>query len=91
MKQFIDNEFYDLYRSAFNTLGSLLIKTQTKIAPVVQFMMQKNKKNPEECLFENLIPEDFEFGFLVETNFRSSLLTEYYNSKAFHVTNEADE
>jgi hypothetical protein len=44
-------------------------------------MMQKNKKNADEVLFENIIPEDFEFKFLVETNFRSGLLTEYYNSQ----------
>lgn len=87
----VDKEFYNMYRSAFNTLGSLLIKTQTKIAPVVQFMLQKNKKNPEESLFENLIQEDFEFGFLVETNFRSSLLTEYYNSKNSAAENDVNE
>ena len=54
-------------------------------------MMQKNKKNSEERLFENIIPNDFEFGFLVETNFRTSLLAEYYNSKNQNYAPDADE
>ena len=82
-REIIDKEFINFYRSAYNCLGSLLLKTQTKIGPFIQFLLTKSKKNLNEVLYENLIEKDFKFKFQVETNFKTELLSEYYNSRNY--------